>query len=174
MIEVAAVNDPPLFSEKDELTILKDKLRIAAKIGHVPTDEEFGYYQAEAKRRAEAPERKRLIKEQAAAERDRIEQETRKIARDGLGKQIMISLNRTRIASLNADGSVPCPACGGDFAPATGALLTIANMLRGNPDPYNIIRSNGYGACQTLPCIYAGGRCPHCDTSTEYLVQLVL
>lgn len=169
-----AVNAPPLSSEKDELTILQDRLRIAARIGHVPNDEEFAYYQAEEKRRAEAPERKRLIKERAAAERDRIAAENRKIARDKIGKQIFLSINREKVSSLNADGSVPCPACRGDFAPATDALMGIANMLRGNPDPYNLLRSGGLGACQGVPCIHTSGHCPHCGAAAEILVQMVL
>ena len=170
-----AVNAPPLSSEKDdELTLLKDRLRIAAKIGHVPDDEEFAYYQREEKRRAEAPERKRQIKERAAAERDRVAKENRKISRELFGKRIFLSLNRERVNSLNADGSVPCPACGGDFAMATGALLQTANMLRGNPDPYNLLRSGGFGACQSVPCIHTSGHCPHCGTSGEVLVQMVI
>jgi hypothetical protein len=171
---VPAANAPPLSSEKDELTILQDKLRIAAKIGHVPTDEEFAYYQAEEKRRAEAPERKRLIKERAQDERDRIAAENRKISQEQFGKRIFLSINHERVDGLNADGSVPCPACGGDFAPATDALLQVANMLRGNPDPYNLLRSGGFGACQSVPCIHTSGHCPHCGTAAEILVQMVV
>jgi len=154
---------------------LQDKVHVMQKYGGCLTDEQIAEY-LELEDRAV----RRKIEAEAQIERNkqdriRIEAEKRKIARDEMGKRIIVSLNKTRIKVLNADGSVPCPACGEDFAPATAALLEVADLFRGAGDLYELIGRMYIGAKPSgIPCIYAGASCPHCGTGVTILVQMVI
>lgn len=154
---------------------LEDKVRILQKYGGRLTDEQITEYLELEERRARNVIENEKRAERVAADQKRIAAEIRQIARDNIGKRIILSINRERVNSLNADGSVPCPACGEDFHTATGALLEMADLLRSHPDPYALIGRMYIGAKPSgIPCIYTAGTCSHCGAGASILVQLVI
>ncbi|KUG05589.1 hypothetical protein ASZ90_016985 [hydrocarbon metagenome] len=172
---MAIQEDPsPSPSREDELRKLQDKLRMLQKYGTL-TDEQIEDRLALERWKADAPERKRQMAAARLAEQARIDQETRAIARAELGKRIVVSLNRQRISALHPDGGVLCPECGADFAPATVAVLTIANLIRGGGDPENYVARlmSGYAELGA-PIIHTSAPCPQCGVNTVFTVQLVI
>lgn len=172
--EMSRVAELTTLPPKEEIS-LEDKVRVLQKYGGCLTDEQIAeHLELEDRRARHAIENEKRI-EQAAAEQIRIEAEKRKIARDEMGKRIIVSLNKTRIKGLNADGSVPCPACGECLPAATGALLEVADLFRGAGDLYGLIGRMYVGAKPSgIPCIYTGATCPHCGTGVTVLVQMVI
>ncbi len=155
----------------DEIAALHDRIRIMQKFGTRISDEQIAE-QLELEQRAarHAIELEKNI-ERSAQDRIRIDREVRQIARDELGKRIFVSLNKTRIMNLDVDGNVPCPGCGRAFPEGTNALMKIADLLRDNANPYDLI---GWGGFRGVPYVYTGGSCPHCGAGASVLVQLVI
>lgn len=164
----------PAGKEIKEIAI-EDKVRLMQKFGTGLTDEQI----AEQLELEQRRERRRVTEEnrvkQAADEQLRAEDERREIAREEIGKKIVVSVNRQRVTTLSADGGVPCPACGSNLGPATGAVLEIAELVRTHKDMYLLVARMIRGAKPSgVPCIYTGAPCPHCGAGVEILVQLVI
>lgn len=171
-----AVNAAPL-SQKDEVSALKDKLRIMQKYGTHLSDEQIAERIELEERAARHKEENLLNIERRKADRAQIESENRRIASAELGKRIIVSINKTRIETLNPDCGIPCPECGGNVGHATLALMEIADLIRsyGKNHMYDLIDTMCHGAKnEGIPCIHTGGSCAHCGAGVDVLVQLVI
>jgi hypothetical protein len=171
---ILSTKSPSPPDDKTPEITLEDKVRIMQKFGLNLTDEQIAeQIELEQRRALRAINEEKRI-EQMAADRVRIEDERKKIALAEIGKKIIVSVNRQRVKGLNADGSIPCQTCGSNFAPATGALLEIAEVVRVNKDLHALVGRLRGVKPQGLPCVAGGGKCPHCGTGASYLIQLVI
>jgi hypothetical protein len=108
---------------------------------------------------------------------EQVQQARMKIAREEMGGRIRVTLNRQTIRSLGPGGEVPCPKCGRDLTPATAAVQTMAELIRENPHPGDLIRDmdrRGGFPGKGSPAIYTGVTCPHCQAGFEMIVQVLV
>lgn len=170
-----AVKAAPL-SQKDEISALRDKIRVIQKHGAGLDDDQMEHCLEQERIKALQPEMERQRLERQAADAAIKRKEQQKVASAELGKRIIVSIDRARIKTLNPDGSVPCPHCNASLGHATTALMEIVDLIRGGKggDLYNLIGEIRFASFQGIPAAHSGGVCSHCGAGVEVLVQLVL